>query len=97
MIAGVCGGLSQYFNVDPVIIRAVFALGIFFGGVTPLIYIVLWIAMPEEGAGQPQSYAPPRAYFPQQQAPAAPPAQQYQGPTGEWKYDPYTGQPIQKQ
>ena len=47
MIAGVCGGLAQYFNVDPVIVRVAFvALGIG-TGVGLLAYIVLAIVVPE--------------------------------------------------
>ena len=48
VIAGVCGGLGRYFNLDPVIIRVitvVLALTAF-GGV--LAYIILWLVVPEE-------------------------------------------------
>jgi phage shock protein C len=47
MIAGVCGGLAQYFNVDPVIVRVAFvALGLA-TGVGLLAYIVLALVVPE--------------------------------------------------
>lgn len=49
MIAGVCGGLSVYFDVDPVLIRAVFAISAFMGGMGIVIYILLAIITPEEG------------------------------------------------
>lgn len=49
MIAGVCGGLSEYFDVDPVLIRAVFALSAFMGGMGIVVYILLAIITPEEG------------------------------------------------
>lgn len=46
-LGGVCGGLGAYFNVDPVIFRIIFII-IFFGmGSGLIIYIILWIAMPE--------------------------------------------------
>jgi phage shock protein C len=48
MIAGVCGGLARYFNIDAAIVRLVFVLAVFAGGVSPLVYLVLWIIMPEE-------------------------------------------------
>jgi phage shock protein C len=45
-IAGVCGGLADYFDLDPTIVRVVWLLAIFFGGTGLLIYIILWIALP---------------------------------------------------
>ena len=64
MIGGVCGGIARYFNIDPVIVRLIFVLSVFLGGVSPLIYILLWIVMPEEPAGYSapqQTYAAPQA------------------------------------
>jgi phage shock protein C len=50
MIAGVCGGLGKYFDVDPVVVRLIFAvLFVFFGGGL-LLYIILWLVVPEEEA-----------------------------------------------
>jgi phage shock protein C len=48
MIAGVCGGLAEYFDLDPAIVRLVFLLFTLAGGAGPLIYLVLWIIMPLE-------------------------------------------------
>ena len=46
MIAGVCGGLGEYFNIDPTLVRlGCVALGIFGGGI--LAYIVAAIIIPE--------------------------------------------------
>ena len=46
-LGGVCGGLGAYFNVDPIIFRIIFIL-IFFGmGSGLIIYIILWIVIPE--------------------------------------------------
>ncbi|MEI6695413.1 MAG: PspC domain-containing protein [Bacteroidota bacterium] len=46
VIGGVCGGIGDYFNVDPVIIRILFVLTAIFGAGI-IIYIILWIMMPE--------------------------------------------------
>jgi phage shock protein PspC (stress-responsive transcriptional regulator) len=48
--AGVAGGLGQYFNVDPVLFRVLFAVSAFFGGAGVLAYVIAWAAIPEEGA-----------------------------------------------
>lgn len=49
IIAGVCGGLADYFNVDPTIVRLIFAAMVLGGGFGIGFYIVLWIVVPEEG------------------------------------------------
>ena len=49
IIGGVCGGIANYFNIDPTFIRIIFALLIFCPYVSiGLIYIIMWIIMPEE-------------------------------------------------
>ena len=49
MVAGVCGGMAKYFNLDPALIRLVWVLaGVFSGGTALLAYIVLAIVLPEE-------------------------------------------------
>ena len=48
MIAGVCGGLAKYFDIDPTIVRVLFVVSIFIGGGGILAYIILWIVVPEE-------------------------------------------------
>lgn len=47
VVAGVASGIAQYFAVDPVFIRALFFVSIFFGGLGLLIYVVLWFIVPE--------------------------------------------------
>ena len=47
VIAGVCSGLAAYFGIDTVIVRVAFVLSIFLGGTGILLYIILWIVMPE--------------------------------------------------
>ncbi len=48
LVAGVCSGLGQYFDVDPILVRAVFVITTLAGGAGILAYILLWIIMPEE-------------------------------------------------
>jgi phage shock protein C len=51
-IAGVCGGLAHYFNIDPALVRLAFVVFALAGGASVLLYIVLWIAVPV-GEGTP--------------------------------------------
>lgn len=46
MIAGVCSGLADYFNLDVTVVRLIFVLLFFLGGNGVLIYILLWILTP---------------------------------------------------
>ena len=50
VIAGVCGGLSKQFNLDPNLVRAVAAVATVFTGIFPgaVIYAILWAVLPEE-------------------------------------------------
>ena len=45
-IAGVCGGLAEYFDVDPTLIRVLWLLLVLCGGTGVLAYLILWIALP---------------------------------------------------
>lgn len=61
MVAGVAGGLAEYFNIDPTLVRVLFVVFALAGGPGLLIYIILWIVMPESGAapmGEPVSPEP---------------------------------------
>jgi phage shock protein C len=80
MIGGVCGGLAAYFGIDATIVRLVFVLAVL-SGLSPFIYLILWIVMPQEQPTQPQNLTTPPAL---------------QDPTGEWQYDPYTGERMKK-
>jgi len=46
MIAGVCGGLAEYFGIDATWVRLIFILLFFAGGCALLIYIVMWLIVP---------------------------------------------------
>jgi phage shock protein C len=47
MIAGVAAGLADYFNMDPVLMRIIFVILTLMGGPGLILYIILWIVMPE--------------------------------------------------
>jgi len=47
VISGVCGGIAEYFEVDPVLIRVLFVLFFFFGGSAILAYIIGIIIIPD--------------------------------------------------
>ncbi len=50
MICGVCGGIAEYFNVDPTLIRlGVAAMTLFVLGTTIIAYIIAAIIIPEQG------------------------------------------------
>ena len=49
-IAGICGGLAEYFDSDPTMIRLLMLLLILFGGLSIWAYIILWIVIPEQPA-----------------------------------------------
>lgn len=48
MIGGVCEGIGEYANIDPSIIRVLWAVSILVYGTGLLLYILLWILIPEE-------------------------------------------------
>jgi len=51
MISGVCGGLAEYMNIDPVVVRLVFVITAIFGASIGFwVYIIMWIAVPEQPA-----------------------------------------------
>ncbi|MFI2707786.1 PspC domain-containing protein, partial [Nocardioides sp. CER28] len=51
-IAGVAGGLARHFDIDPVVVRVLLAVLVFFGGAGLLIYGAGWLFIPEEGSEQ---------------------------------------------
>ena len=52
MIVGVCAGLAEFFGIDPTIVRLLFAVGALLGfGSFILIYLVIFIVVPEEPLG----------------------------------------------
>ncbi|MBU1197423.1 PspC domain-containing protein [Candidatus Micrarchaeota archaeon] len=50
VIGGVCGGIAKYFDVDPRIVRILWLLWVFAGGLGLIAYLVAWIIVPLEPA-----------------------------------------------
>lgn len=48
MIGGVCGGLGEYFNIDPTLVRLLFVVFALTGGSGLLAYLIFLIVVPEE-------------------------------------------------
>ncbi len=48
VLTGVCGGLAEYFEVDSVLIRLIFIISIFIGGIGIFVYIVLFFLMSKD-------------------------------------------------
>jgi len=48
IIAGICGGLGEFFKIDPTVIRIIFILITLFGGSGGLLYLILWLIVPSE-------------------------------------------------
>lgn len=47
-IAGVCGGLAKYLDVDPTVVRIIFLILLFMIGGGFIIYLIIWICAPDE-------------------------------------------------
>ncbi|MEQ9307462.1 MAG: PspC domain-containing protein [Marinoscillum sp.] len=50
MLAGVCGGIAEYFGLDPSLVRIAYVLVSVLSAAFPglLVYIILWIVIPEQ-------------------------------------------------
>lgn len=59
MIGGVCGGMGEYFGIDPTLIRLLFVAFALTGGSGLLAYIIFLLVVPEEGQPEPVSPAAP--------------------------------------
>jgi phage shock protein C len=51
VIGGVCGGLGEYLGVDPVVVRLIWAIAFFLGGVGFIAYIICLVVIPQTPAG----------------------------------------------
>ena len=64
-LGGVCGGLGEFFNIDPTLIRVVYVVLAIFSAGFPglLIYIILCVVIPKAPEGyQPWQQEPPQDY-----------------------------------
>ncbi len=48
-LAGVCGGMAEYFGWDPTRVRVAWIVLTLLGGCGILLYLILWVVMPEAG------------------------------------------------
>ena len=48
MIAGVCGGIAEYFEVDPTLVRLIWVAVSLMAGVGVLLYLIMWVVRPLE-------------------------------------------------
>lgn len=59
VVGGVCGGVANYLNMDPTLVRVLTVVVSLFTGVPVILYIIALFVMPEEGSSPgPQSYPP---------------------------------------
>ena len=47
ILAGVCGGIAEYFEVDPVLVRLLLVLLVLMGFAGIILYLIAWLIMPE--------------------------------------------------
>lgn len=47
IIAGVCGGIGEYLDVDPTLVRLLWVL-LSFQGIGIIVYVIAWVIVPEE-------------------------------------------------
>jgi len=47
-IAGVCGGIAEYFDIDPLLIRIIWIILIFCFGTGFVAYLIAWLLMPKK-------------------------------------------------
>jgi phage shock protein C len=54
MLGGVCGGLAEWLGWDPTVVRILYVVVSILSAAFPgtIVYIILWIAMPEEPSGE---------------------------------------------
>ncbi|HBS48408.1 TPA: PspC domain-containing protein [Candidatus Dependentiae bacterium] len=49
-IAGICGGIGNYFDIDPVLVRLIWLLFVFMGGTGIFAYLIGWLIIPLENS-----------------------------------------------
>jgi len=50
MVAGICGGLAEYFDIDSSLIRIIFVVLLLNFGTGFLAYLILWFIVPKDGS-----------------------------------------------
>lgn len=100
MLAGVCAGLAQYVGIDVNIMRVAAVILTFVSGFATIpLYFILWLVVPQEGLNL-DMQATVRANFSEIRSRAEALLDRTglrAQPDQDWKFDPYTGQPIIQQ
>jgi phage shock protein PspC (stress-responsive transcriptional regulator) len=66
MIGGICGGLGEFFSIDPTVVRVVFVLGMLLGhGLLLLLYIIMFFIVPEVTSGSSSTIPSTASAFPE--------------------------------
>jgi phage shock protein PspC (stress-responsive transcriptional regulator) len=60
-IGGVCGGLGEYFDIDPLVVRIITVILALAKGIGIIAYIIAWIAIPRRPEGEQAVGAPPKS------------------------------------
>jgi phage shock protein C len=47
LLAGVCGGIAEYFDIDPALVRLLLVLLVLMGFAGVILYLVAWLLIPE--------------------------------------------------
>lgn len=50
VLGGVAGGLGNYLNIDPTVVRVLFVILTLFNGMGALVYVILWVILPSDKA-----------------------------------------------
>ena len=59
ILGGVCGGIGEYMNADPTVIRVIFIIVALAFGTGVLFYIIAWLVIPEKPIESAQPIPPP--------------------------------------
>ena len=94
VLGGVCGGLAQYFGIDPVIVRLIFVALVFAGGTSVVLYPILWLIMPASQSSQPALAAGWQEMQQVGQQVKGQVRSVFAGGSAQPRFDPQTGQPL---
>ena len=94
VLGGVCSGLAHYFGIDPVIVRLIFVALVFAGGMSVLLYPVLWLIMPADQTGRPALAAGWQEMQEVGQQVKGQVQSALAGGSAQPRFDPQTGQPV---
>ena len=99
MVAGVCSGRARYVEMDVTLLRIIVAVLTFvsFGTTVPL-YFILWLVLPNDGAvGDTRATVQSNLLEMKSQAESLLTRTGLRSKQADWKFDPHTGQPIQRE